>query len=214
MSKSHAQDRRASSAPGAEPAEANADANAAQETEASAEEVVVELAPETPESKRITELERELLATQEKLRQYSTAVDRARTEFDAARSRLEREQARVVEAQKVAAVGGLLSVLDSLDQALHNVGDGGMAFIQGVAMIRNQFDGALRDLGLERFESMGETFDPERHEAISMVPVTDPAKDNLVVQELKQGARVGEKVVRPATVIVGRYDAKAPPAEA
>ncbi|MCB9737736.1 MAG: nucleotide exchange factor GrpE [Deltaproteobacteria bacterium] len=61
---------------------------------------------------------------------------------------------------------------------------------------------------------MGETFDPERHEAISMIPVTDPAQDNLVVQELKQGARVGEKVVRPATVIVGRYDAKAPPAEA
>ncbi|MCB9737735.1 MAG: nucleotide exchange factor GrpE [Deltaproteobacteria bacterium] len=145
MSKSHAQDRNASNGSDAEQTNANADAttrnananaNAAQQSEASVEEVVAELAPETPESKRIAELERELLATQEKLRQYSTAVDRARTEFDAARSRLEREQARVVEAQKVAAVGGLLSVLDSLDQALHNVGDGGMAFIQGVAMIR------------------------------------------------------------------------------
>lgn len=214
MSKSHAQDRNASNGSDAEQTVADATTDAAQQSEASVEEVVAELAPETPESKRIAELERELLATQEKLRQYSTAVDRARTEFDAARSRLEREQARVVEAQKVAAVGGLLSVLDSLDQALHNVGDGGMAFIQGVAMIRNQFDGALRDLGLERFESMGETFDPERHEAISMIPVTDPAQDNIVVQELKQGARVGEKVVRPATVIVGRYEAKAAPAEA
>ncbi len=171
-------------------------------------------AVETPESRRIAELERELLATQEKLRQYSTAVDRARSEFEAARSRLEREQARIVEAQKVAAVGGLLGVLDSLDQALHAVGDGGMAFIQGVAMIRTQFETALRDIGLERFESLGQPFDPERHEAISILPVADPAQDNVVVQELKHGASVGEKVVRPATVIVGRYDGSTEPAEA
>lgn len=179
-----------------------------------AAEAVAELAPETPESRRIGELERELLATQEKLRQYAAVSDRARTEFEAARARLEREQTRLVEAQKVAAVGGLLGVLDSLDQALQSVGDGGMSFVQGVAMIRNQFDAALRDIGLERFESLGQPVDPERHEAISILPVADAAQDNVVVQELKHGACVGDKVVRPATVVVGRFDKSNEPAQA
>ena len=128
--------------------------------------------------------------------------------------RLEREQTRVVAAQKVDAVSGILGVLDSLDQALNAVGDGGMGFVQGIVMIRNQFEAALRDLGLERFDAVGEIFDPQRHEAVSVELVDEPGQDGLVLRELKAGAQVGGKVVRPAAVVVGRLRPQSPPADA
>jgi molecular chaperone GrpE len=167
-----------------------------------------------PARQELAALKRELAAAHDMLRHYSQAVDRAKAEFEASRARLEREQARVVEAQKVAAVSGLLGVLDSLDQALAAPGDGGFAFLQGVAMIRNQFDGALRDLGLERFDAVGEVFDPERHEAVTTQDVEDAGQDGLVVREIRAGAQVHGKVVRPAAVVVGRYLGAREPAEA
>lgn len=171
----------------------------------------VETIADAAAANRIAGLEAELATALDKQRHYAAVYDAARREFDAVRARLEREHTRTLENHKAAAVGGLLGVLDSLDQALHSSGTGGLPFIQGVAMIRSQFESALSDLGLQRFDAVGEAFDPERHEALSVLAVAEPEKDNVVLQELRAGARVGEKVVRPAQVVVGRHTPAAAP---
>jgi len=165
----------------------------------------------SPEGKRIVALEDEVEALSHKLRVYSESVDRMRREFEASKGRIQREHERSLEGDKVKAVTGLLGVLDDLDQALAAV-ETETPFVQGVRMIQKDCGTALAKLGLQRFEAMGEMFDPERHEALTVMPVPDAAQHNKVVHVMKQGAIVGEKVVRAATVVVGKHAGEqAPP---
>jgi len=53
-------------------------------------------------------------------------------------------------------------------------------------------------------EAMDQPFDPTRHEAATMVPVTDPAQDGIVVGVIRQGYAIGEDVLRPAVVAVAQ----------
>ena len=50
----------------------------------------------------------------------------------------------------------------------------------------------------------GERFDPQRHEAIALVPVTDPAQDGQVIDVMREGYLIGDEVLRPAAVAVGK----------
>lgn len=161
--------------------------------------------------RRIAELDAKVEAADTQVRHYAASFDRARVEFGAARDRIAREQERTLRREKATAVSGLLSVLDSFDRSLDAVRDGGasMGFVEGVRMIRQQFEKALQDLGLARFDGAGERFDPARHQAVASLPVTDPAQDGIVLQSLGAGATVGDEVVRPATVIVGKFAADA-----
>jgi len=157
--------------------------------------------------KRIADLEVKNREFQEQTRHYAQVYDKARSEFAAARERITREHERNVRRDQAKVVGGLLSVLDTLDRSLESVkaAPPGQAFVDGVQMIRSQFETALGAAGLKRFDGAGEAFDPERHQAVTSVPVADPAQDNRVVQSLSAGATVGDEVVRPATVVVGKY---------
>ena len=166
--------------------------------------------------RRIAELDAKVEAAEGQVRHYAASYDRARTEFGAARDRIAREQERTLKREKASAVSGLLGVLDSFDRSLDAVRDGGAsaAFVDGVRMIRQQFEKALQDLGLARFDGAGERFDPARHQAAASLPVLDPSQDGIVLQSLGAGAMVGEEVVRPATVIVGRFASDADAASA
>ncbi len=182
------------------------DDNAAPQDTQQSEAEVVEAVVISPQAARILELETDLELLGQKLRTYSETVDQMRREFDASKIRIRREHERSLEGDKVKAVTGLLSVLDDLDQALSIV-EGDSPFVHGVRMIQKDFTTALSTLGLERFDAMGETFDPERHEALTVMPVPHAAQHNKVVHVMKQGALVGDKVVRAATVVVGKHTA-------
>jgi molecular chaperone GrpE len=58
--------------------------------------------------------------------------------------------------------------------------------------------------GLERLETRNTAFDPNIHDAIGTVPVSDPGFHNIVVDQLEPGYRFESRLVRPAKVIVGR----------
>jgi molecular chaperone GrpE len=186
-------------------------------SEESKSSVGTEASVPDPKDTKILALEAENEALNDKLRRYSVSVDKIRSEFDASRSRMDREHKRTLEQDKVKAVTGLLTVLDSFDQALQSAESGRVEkadFLQGIGMIHRQFENALADLGLTRFKSKGERFDPARHEAISMVPVTDSALDGKVIEEMAVGASVGENVVRAAVVVVGKYTASSETSQA
>lgn len=140
---------------------------------------------------------------------HLAAADRVRAEFTAARERMQRENERNQKREQVKAVQGLLPVLDTLDRSLEAGKRDQIhaAFLDGIAMVRHQFDQVLVGLGLQRFDDVGQPFDPARHQAVTTMPVLEEAADNTVLHVMASGCIVGDEVVRPAVVVVGKYAA-------
>ena len=126
--------------------------------------------------------------------------------IEATKVRLERENQREIERLRGQVVAELLDVLDNLDRSLEAARqtENFHALVEGLKLVANQFSTKLQGLGLERFEVLGQPFDPKLHEAIGTVEVTDAGQDGRIVREVKAGYRLGEKVLRPALVQVGK----------
>lgn len=145
-------------------------------------------------------------AAEKKLYEYSAALQSVRAEQEAMRGRLERDYAlRVVEKFGELAQG-ILDAVDDLDLALDHARDVPAAepFARGVAIARERFMQALARGGIERIDLDGAPFDPNVAEAVSLEPVDDPAKNDTVVRTVRPGYRLGDRIVRPARVNVGR----------
>ncbi len=134
--------------------------------------------------------------------QSSPTADRF-DELAAVRARLERDAAKALEEARGQLVAELLPVLDNLDRSIGAGGD--PAVIEGVTRVRAQLAGVLRGYGLERFDTLGERFDPREHDAVTVVEVAEPTLDGTVVEQLEPGYRASRRLLRPARVAVGRY---------
>ena len=100
-------------------------------------------------------------------------------------------------------------MLDNLDRALEaGTGPGPDprfdSFVQGVALVRQQFISTLEGLGVTRVDPMKQPFDPSKHEAVSTVPAPSPDLDGRVIGVVRPGYVMGEEVLRPAQVAVAR----------
>jgi molecular chaperone GrpE len=122
------------------------------------------------------------------------------------RQRLEREKARVLEAERSALAQALLEAADDLERALAAVSGAEAAgsLAEGVRLSLGTLHQRIARLGAERIPVLGLPFDPHVAEAIDTVTVGDAEQDGRVVQEIAPGWRIGERVLRPARVRVGR----------
>ncbi len=125
-------------------------------------------------------------------------------ELEAAQARVERDAQRVQAETREKLVAQLLPVLDNLDRTIFAAGRSDPALVQGVRLVRSQLEGVLRGYGLVRVETKGLHFDPKQHEAISVVPVFDLGQHNLVLEQAEPGYMFGDRLLRPAKVVVGR----------
>jgi molecular chaperone GrpE len=139
-------------------------------------------------------------------RAYAALVE----ETKAFRRRSERERARVIEAERAAVAQALLEAADDLERALSAVAGAGegtgpvATLVEGVRLSLAAVVKRIAGLGAERIAVLGEPFDPRLAEAVDAVAVTDPDQDGKVVQEVRAGYRIGERILRPARVRVGR----------
>ena len=140
-----------------------------------------------------------------------TAADLENFKKRAARERIEAAQsASAVLLQK------LLPVLDHFEMAqtaarAAEVPSGGIESLQaGITMIQQQLKGILAETGLEEIDASGKPFDPALHEAVSQMETTD-APEGQVVQQIRKGYKLRDRLLRPATVIVAKKPS-APPA--
>jgi molecular chaperone GrpE len=124
--------------------------------------------------------------------------------------RLNRSADERAEAGKARFIESLLPVLDDLERAIDAAVKEGSsdAILQGIRSIANSFQNALTNAGVEPIASVGEPFDPELHEAVD-TEETDPEMDGIVVSEYGRGFRIGDRLLRPARVKVGRAPAQA-----
>ena len=176
-------------------------------------------AEETPRVPAYVEqLQAKVAAAEEKFKEYVEKIDKDTADF---RARQEREMERRTQEVKKQAVSGFLGIADDLARATAAVDsgtsqgekDGALeTLVQGVRMIQGRFFQELSNLGVEPLSAMGVAFNPEEHEAVRMVEVEDEAQDGLVVEELACGYKLGDAVLRPARVSVGKYAGPQPDA--
>lgn len=126
-------------------------------------------------------------------------------ETDETRQRLNRAADERAERAKADFIAGLLPVLDNLQRATEAAESGNTPeqIGEGVRRTAASFESALAATGVEPIKSVGQVFDPELHEAVETVPV-EPEEEGKVVAEYTRGYRIGERLLRPARVKVGR----------
>ena len=158
----------------------------------------------------IEQLEARARENEERLK---TFVENQRAENEAFRERIRKEADRRAGETLGGLVEELIGVLDDMDRALGTGASGGAAAIlEGVRLVRGRLVGTLQAHGLERVESAGGPFDPNIHEAVGIVTVDDPAKENQVAEEVLPGYLLKGRLLRPARVRVGK-PAGPPPEE-
>ncbi len=157
----------------------------------------------------VEDLEQQLADRSAQLQAIAAEHRRAMEEFEQAKARIRREVARDVERGRRAIVADLLEVLDNLDRAIGAARDSDVkadSLLRGVELVRDQFLAKLEALGVRRIDALGQRFDVTSHEAVSMAPVTDETQDGRVVAVTREGYAVGDELLRPASVVVGRFD--------
>jgi molecular chaperone GrpE len=120
------------------------------------------------------------------------------------RRRHEEELANLRDRIKANVISELLPVIDNFERALKHVPKDleDNAYIKGVGGVVKQFEKTLADLGVERIKTVGQPFDPQLHEAVSMEE--GDGSEEIVNEELQSGYRLGNDVIRHAMVRVGR----------
>lgn len=129
---------------------------------------------------------------------------RRQAEFENYRKRVERERADTFQRARADVVLEMIPILDNLERALVSLeqseGDA-EALRHGVELIHKQFRDALTKFGLQPVESVGRTFDPHLHEAVTIEP-TDEHQENTIIEEFQRGYTLGDRLLRPAKVKV------------
>jgi molecular chaperone GrpE len=162
------------------------------------------------------ELLSELVEAESRRDEYLEDVRRARAEFENYRKRIMREGAAQRDAGRAEVVVALLEALDDLDRTREAaVASQDDALAKGVELVADKIARSLGSLGLERLDATGVPFDPGCHEAVQHRPAAAagddgeagadvPAEDDgpRVAEVLRPGYRLGERVLRPAMVVV------------
>lgn len=153
----------------------------------------------------VEELQARLQQSEERLDATLASHRRMQAEFEQVRLRLQRDVELRVHEAKVSVFAGLLDTADHLERALATAAEGGESFREGLRLIHARMLAALKAEGVERVDLLGTAYDPEIAEAVAVVEVADPASHDCVVAELRPAYRLGERLLRPAQVQVGRY---------
>ncbi len=131
---------------------------------------------------------------------------RLQAEFDNARKREAKERAEFRDYAMGTAAEGFLSVLDNFQLALKSQGSPEQ-FRAGVDLIAKQLDEAVKSLGVTPVETAGQQFDPHVMEALGSVETAE-YPDGAVVEEIRRGYRIKERLLRPALVRVASNPAQ------
>jgi molecular chaperone GrpE len=178
--------------------------------EAGPESATEAVAEETKPS-YVMELEKKLVDTEKKLDEvvasYRQHKAESTAEIQKIRQRIQNAHNRRLIQANVEMAKKFLPVLENLERALTASADttSQEPLQEGIRLICQQFKGALTDLGVESLEVLGKPFNPEVAEAIEMVPVFEEKQDHEIVEIVSKGYRLGEALVRPARVKVGKY---------
>ena len=166
---------------------------------------------ETPnlKPKYVAELEARTQAAEKQVQDVQARFEQLRRqlqrETDETRQRLNRSADERAANENAKFITNFLPVLDDLQRAIKAAEEKAPreAMLEGLRSIANSIENALTVAGVESVTTLGERFDPELHEAVDTAN-TDPEMDGRVISEYSRGFRMGDRLIRPARVTVGR----------
>jgi molecular chaperone GrpE len=146
----------------------------------------------------------------EKSQDYWERLVRVSADFDNYKKRAARERQEATRFANESLLQKLVPMLDNFEMALaaasnpqSNTAD---ALKTGVTMIQSQLRSALKEAGLEEIDATGQPFDPNWHEAVSQQSSAD-VPEGHVLQQIRKGYKLNDRLIRPATVIVAKKPA-------
>jgi molecular chaperone GrpE len=157
----------------------------------------------------VEELEARARAAEQKAAEVQGRFEQVRAELrretDELRQRLTRTADERVAREKAAFLTSLLPVVDNLSRGLEAAESGGTmeSLLGGLRSTISGFESALAAAGAEPVEAAGQPFDPELHEAVDTTEV-EPERDGQITAQYSRGYRIGNQLLRPARVQVGR----------
>ncbi|HEV8342484.1 MAG TPA: nucleotide exchange factor GrpE [Candidatus Binatia bacterium] len=143
----------------------------------------------------------EIERLKEELRREHEMYLRALADFDNYRRRVERERSAAARSGKREVILSLLDVLDGFDRAFQHISDAPSSMSERVQAIHRKLLGLLEAQGVTPLKSLGETFNPEMHDAVGSVQ-SEEYEPGAVAEEVQRGYRWGDDVLRPARVRV------------
>jgi molecular chaperone GrpE len=157
----------------------------------------------------VEELESRTKAAEKQVQEVQARFDQLRQqlqrETDETRQRLNRSADERAAGEKARLISTLLPVVDDLNRAIQAVTENAPreATLEGLRGIAASFQAALANAGVEPIVSVGEEFNPELHDAVDTAE-TAGDMDGKVIEEYSRGFRMGDRLLRPARVKVGR----------
>ena len=162
--------------------------------------------------KYVEELEERTKAAERQVQEVQARFDQLRQqlqrETDETRQRLNRSADERAHSEKAKFIASLLPALDNLNRAAASADAPRETILEGIRSIATTFEAALTSAGVEPIASVGEEFNPELHEAVD-TEETDREMDGKVIEEYSRGFRMGDRLLRPARVKVGRASGQA-----
>lgn len=160
-----------------------------------------------PEPRYPSYVEQLKVRTETAEKKLKERIQELEDENSAFRARLNKQLEKRVEAEKARLFQDFLEVLDNFERALEAAGENSdfEKLRDGVRLNLNLFLRALKNTGVETIDPLHEPFDPHVSEALGTVPVDQRELDQKVVQVVQKGYRIGDHLIRPATVNVGHY---------
>ena len=150
-------------------------------------------------------LSRDLEEVRQEASQSLEQVQRAQADLANYRRRTEEESVALRQDANRRLIMSLLPVIDELELAINHLGEGEAAdsWVEGVKLIHRKAYGVLESEGLSRIEAVGVQFDPLQHEAVGVVD-SDKQPSGYVVEALRNGYRLRDRVIQAAQVVVAR----------
>ncbi|MCH9002610.1 MAG: nucleotide exchange factor GrpE [Planctomycetes bacterium] len=166
---------------------------------------VKDAAESTAPAKQPVEQEDTVESLREKIAALEDTLLRAKADFVNTQRRNEKSRLDAVQFANAELMRSLLGVLDDFERSLDAAGTAEdiKTIVEGVRLVYQNLEKALRDHGLESIEAIGRPFDPHVHEAVMQQPAAD-CDPNTVLEEVAKGYRLKDRVIRPAKVVVSK----------
>jgi len=155
----------------------------------------------------VRELEQAILERDKRVDEVLSAYRSNQAETARIRERIERDREKRLMQEKVKLFGRLLEPLDNIERCFVAAGKSGAdvdGLKDGLGMVHRQLQDVMFSLGLKRVDPTGQKFDPEKHEAVSVAPVEDADKVDVVIECVQPGYVLEDQLVRAARVVVGK----------
>lgn len=155
---------------------------------------------------QVEKLTDELVDQQLRVQAAEEKMLRVVAEYENGKKRLEREKERSLTFAKDRVLMGLFPIIDNLERSAQYEQEENDEenTTKGISLVLDQIKKFLKDTGeVESYDPVGETFDPELHEAMAMQP-SDDHESGIIIQVFEKGYKSGERVLRAAKVVVSQ----------